>query len=133
MKSIEQRFQKSSLCCLPCLLVGAALFLNASHAQARGAVVAGGDGRGFVAAGVGYRAGYNSGYGYGYGYPAAGSNSTSSTANSASTSLPAGYVVSLPAGAAPVVVFGKTYYFANGNYYSPLFYAGTTVYAPANP
>jgi hypothetical protein len=114
---------------LPALLVGAALLLIASRAQARGAVVARGGGGGFVAVGGSYRAGY----GYGYGYPVVVSNTPSATAPSFSSSLPSGYVAVLPAGAAPVVVFGKTYYFANGNYYAPLFYGGTTVYAPANP
>jgi hypothetical protein len=130
MKPIDQTSSRFPFTGFSALIAVAALLLGASDAHARGAVAVGGGGRGFVAVRGGY--GYSSGYGYGYGYPVT-TTVTAAPAASQGSSLPSGYVTTLPSGAAPVVVFGKTYYFANGNYYSPIFYAGSTVYAPANP
>jgi hypothetical protein len=82
--------------------------------------------RGAAAFATGWGLGYS-----GYGYSSA--VSTGSTGGHNYSSLPSGYVSKLPSDAAPVVVFGKTYYYSSGNYYSPVFYGGCTYYAPANP
>ena len=98
----------------------------------RGFVAAGGGGRGFVAAGNGYRGGYAyRGYGYGgYGYRGFGYGAGAAAYHPA---LPAGYRAALPAGAAAVSVMGHRYYYANGFYYNPVFYGGSTVYVVTNP
>lgn len=110
------------------LLAGSVLCFAQSAAEARGLA---------LAAGRGYRAGVYRGFGYGafpYGYYGDTTSIQSSGSSSApSSSLPSGALRTLPSGAAPVVVFGKTYYFANGNYYSPKMYGGSTIYVVANP
>jgi hypothetical protein len=110
------------------LLIAATLLLSVTGAMAREMVAA----RGGAVAGRGFVAARGYGYGYGYGYPVSTTVNVAAPAPAA-PSLPSGYIATLPPGAAPVVVFGKTYYFANGNYYSPVFYAGSTGYMPANP
>lgn len=120
------------------LLTCAALVLGAAVADARGLVV-GRAGRGFVAVHPGYHHypyhGYGYGYrGYGYGW---GYNNLNVTVNVPTSNpdspYPPGTLMTLPAGSAPVVVFGKTYFFVNGTYYSPQKIAGRVVFVPANP
>ena len=114
MKSPANRISQSSSghfrVGLLIIIAGTAFLLESSGVEARG-----------------YRyAGNRYGYWYGYGTGVGGGGASSAT-------VPTGYIAALPAGAAPVIVFGKTYYFANGTYYSPEFYGGTTVYVVANP
>ena len=123
MKTIDKASRKFSMICVPTLLIGVTFLLSASPAQARD----------FAGVRAGYHAGYGFGYGDIYGYPVASSAVVVAPVGSHGPSLPPGAVVTLPAGAAPVVVFGKKYYFANGNYYSPVFYGGSVVYVPENP
>ncbi|MEO8352954.1 MAG: hypothetical protein ABI680_14570, partial [Chthoniobacteraceae bacterium] len=88
----------------------------------------------------GYRAGFYRGYGYGaygygynYNYGVTNTTNANNGTSGSNSSLPSGSLNSLPAGAAPVVIFGKTYYFANGNYYAPKIYAGRTIYVVSDP
>jgi hypothetical protein len=79
----------------------------------------------------GYGYGYGAGLGYGYGY---GYNPVIVTTPTTYTPPPPPAPrTTLPAGAAPVVVFGQTYYFADGTYYRAQTSGGTTVYVVANP
>jgi len=128
-------------------------------AVAHGTVVAGGNGNGVVVAhgtvattnvrpgftpatpvANGYRAGYGYGYNTGYnnGYNSSayyGNNNTAPVTISSNpvSSLPNGYYATLPPDAVSVVVMGQTYFFADGNYYSPMIYGGSTVFVLANP
>jgi len=74
--------------------------------------------------------------GWGWGYPV---YNTTTTAPATDTqqplvpSLPDGWIATLPSDAAPVVVFGQTYYFSSGFYYQPTTYLGQKVFKPANP
>jgi hypothetical protein len=78
--------------------------------------------------GFGY--GYGVGVGYAYGYD----NNYYNTPETITPSYTlSGTLSQLPAGAAPVVIFGKTYYFANGNYYLPQTVSGKNVFVVANP
>jgi hypothetical protein len=123
MKTIRQSSQRFSAIYHPALILGVALLLGDSIANARDFVPR----RAAVAVAAGYGYGYAS-----YAYSSANFSGAGSTGHIVS-SLPSGYVATLPSDAAPVVVFGKTYYFSGGNYYSPVFYGGCTYYAPANP
>jgi hypothetical protein len=118
---------KSSTIRIGCiaLLAGAAVLQGAAEAR---------DGRA-IAAGAGYRAGYNrNNYGLGYGYWGIdGAVPSSGGPTDSGTSAPTNYITKLPADAAAVIIFGQKYYFADGNYYSPVFYNGGTVYVIANP
>ena len=130
MKSNLSSITKSSLVSPAAYLIGGVLLLTSSFAGARDfahpAAAAG-----FVGYRAGVRSDYNSGYGYGYTAPA--TAAPTATGSNAATALPPGYVTTLPSDTAPVLVFGKTYYFSSGNYYSPICYAGRTGYMPANP
>lgn len=78
----------------------------------------------------GYGYGYGVGLGYAYGYD----NNYYNTPETVTPSYTlSGTLSQLPAGAAPVVIFGKTYYFANGNYYLPQTVNGKNVFVIANP
>jgi hypothetical protein len=88
------------------------------------------------------RANVSSGFGYGYGigvgYNEAYDNSylygtTTTTTTPTPSYTKSGTLTKLPADAAPVVVFGKTYYFSGGVYYLPQTSGGRTVYVVANP
>lgn len=103
-------------------LAAAPLFLLAPNASARGIEIT----RRSPYAGYGY--------GYGWGYPVTTAPVNPPTVNPPRGNfLPAGCITQLPADAAPVVVFGKTYYFSDGNYYQQIVFNGQTVYQPANP
>ena len=114
------------------MLIAVSFLITGQSVRARGFVAVGGGGRGFVAAGGGYRGGYAyRGYGYhGYGYRGFGYGVGAAGYRSA---LPLGYHYGLPAGAAAVAVMGHRYYYADGVYYNPVFYGGSTVYVVANP
>ena len=78
----------------------------------------------------GYRAGYGYGYNADYNNSAYyGNNNAASVTISSNpvSALPNGYYDTLPPDAVSVVVMGQTYFFADGNYYSPMIYGGNTV------
>lgn len=133
MKSLPIRIHQSSAAHfrigLLITIAGLVFLLEGRQVEARDF---GGRGRGLAGAAIGYRYANNqNGYWYGYGYgPTVGSTGSNASSRAAAST---NYLTTLPAGAAPVVVFGKTYYFADGNYYSPEFRGGATVYVVANP
>ena len=115
------------------LLIAAAILAGIGSGSAREvAPVARAAYRAPIAATAAYRAGARAAVGYGYGY-GCGYVYPATTTVSPGPSLPAGCILTLPPGAAPVMVMGQSYFFANGNYYSAAIYGGMTVYMLANP
>ncbi len=120
MKSSRKSARSILSTSLLAAVVAAPFFLLAPSASARGIEIT--------------RRSPYAGYGYGWGYPVTTAPVNPPTVNpSRGNFLPAGCITQLPADAAPVVVFGKTYYFSSGNYYQQIVFNGLTVYQPANP
>lgn len=130
MKISRPFAHSSGLLGLAAIAVAAPLFLAAPAASAR-------DFGGLAGRRVTFTRTPAYANGWGWGYPVnntpSNSNGNRNTQQALTPSLPSGYIATLPADAAPVVVFGQTYYFSSGFYYQPTTYLGQQVYKPANP
>lgn len=114
------------------LLLTALLLLGSAHlAVAIGFAAGGAAFRAGAYRGYGYGYGVGLGYGYGYGYNPL--IITTPAATPAPAKPAAKLRTALPAGAVPIVIFGQTYYFADGTYYRAQTSGGSTVYVVADP